>query len=296
MKKIFFISVLSSFFLACEKEIELKSDEITPRIVVNSLFTANDTIQLSVSESRSVLYEGILPNVTNATAKLFDGNGALLGTFTHIENGNYLLADVLPIVGSTYTLEVAAPGFETVTASSSTPSIINITSIDTATQFLTYPQLQFDIAFNDDPSQKNYYGIRITSEVYDIDPETEEKTLLYKNTGFNSREFYIINGYEDVDGEIYGNELYFSDETFNGQTTIFTARTYRNELTEFQEGFYVVSIISMSEELFKYNVTFSKYQEAQGDFFAEPVRVYSNVENGFGIFGGSSVESDTIYF
>ena len=86
MKKIFFISVLSSFFLACEKEIELKSDEITPRIVVNSLFTANDTIQLSVSESRSVLYEGILPNVTNATAKLFDGNGALLGTFP-----NYLM-------------------------------------------------------------------------------------------------------------------------------------------------------------------------------------------------------------
>lgn len=296
MKKIFFISLLASFFFACEKEIELKSDEITPRIVVNSLFTANDTIHLNVSESRSVLYEGTLPNVTNATAKLFDGNGALIGVFSHLENGHYILADPLPVVGATYTLEVSAPGFETVTATSTTPAIIDITSIDTATQYLTYPQLQFDIAFNDDPAQKNYYGIRITSEVYDIDPETEEKTLLYKNAGFNSREFYIVNGYEDVDGEIYGSELYFSDETFNGQTNIFTARTYLNELGEFQEGFFVVSIISMSEELFKYNVTFSKYQEAQGDFFAEPVRVYSNVENGFGIFGGSSVESDTIYF
>ncbi|MBK6525335.1 MAG: DUF4249 family protein [Crocinitomicaceae bacterium] len=33
-----------------------------------------------------------------------------------------------------------------------------------------------------------------------------------------------------------------------------------------------------------------KYQETAGDPFAQPVQVYSNVENGFGIFGGCFIE------
>jgi hypothetical protein len=296
MKKIFFISVLSSFFLACEKEIELKSDEITPRIVINSLFTANDTIHLEISESRSVLYEGTLPRITNATAKLFDANNVLLGTFTHAGDGNYFLADPKPIVGARYNLEVSAIGFETVKATSETPSLINITSIDTNSTFGTDPRFNFALTFSDNPDQKNYYGVSVYTNVYSIDPETSEKTLLYTYSGFNSREFYIINGFKDVDGEIYGGELYFSDESFNGQTIVFDGANYPFFAEEFQEIEMVIGLISMSEDLFKYNVTYSKYLEAQGDFFAEPVRVYSNVENGFGIFGGSSVERDTIFF
>ena len=50
------------------------------------------------------------------------------------------------------------------------------------------------------------------------------------------------------------------------------------------------------EDYFKYKLSLEKYQETAGDPFAQPVQVYSNVENGFGIFGGYSVYRDTLFF
>jgi hypothetical protein len=58
----------------------------------------------------------------------------------------------------------------------------------------------------------------------------------------------------------------------------------------------VVSLMSLSEDYFKYKLSLEKYQETAGDPFAQPVQVYSNVENGFGIFGGYSVYRDSLFF
>jgi len=56
----------------------------------------------------------------------------------------------------------------------------------------------------------------------------------------------------------------------------------------------VATLSSVSEDYYKYNVTLAKYEQTQGDPFAQPVQVYSNIENGFGIFGGYSSFSDTL--
>ena len=43
---------------------------------------------------------------------------------------------------------------------------------------------------------------------------------------------------------------------------------------------------SYSEGIVKHRISMNKYNETAGNFFAEPVQVYSNFTNGFGIFGG----------
>lgn len=290
MKKLIVSFAALVLFTACEKEIPLKQEESQPRIVVNSIFSAEDTIWVNLSESRDVLYDNVLPNIENATAKLLDANGAEIGSFTHTTNGNYYCTDPMPVAGTTYGLRAEAAGFNTVTASAETPSIISLSSIDTVS--VTGDQLEFNISFTDDASQDNYYGLSI---VYNVSWEDEEGNVdLIQSPYFSTKEVYVINGDPDIDGSRFGSEFFFSDNGFNGQTINFTGRQYKwGDPESFK--FYVVGLKSLSEDLYKYKLSYSKYLDAQGDFFAEPVQVYSNITDGFGIFGGSSTYRDTIW-
>ena len=291
MRKFLFISALI-VFASCEKEIPLDVDEIAPRIVVNSIFSAGDTIWLQLSESRDVIYDGDLPNLTTAEAKLLDENQNVLGTFTHQSEGSYYLADVYPEVGSSYGLSVSNSGFETVTATSKTPQIVEIISIDTVTKS---NYLEMDITFTDDGSQQNYYSVTIINFEAYFD-EFGEIVEYWEYPYICTDEIIPVNGGADWDGEKCADEFYFTDETFNGTNYTFKAKTWKiaSEEGEVAAGVMVI-VRSLSEDYFKYKLTYSKYLETQGSPFAEPVQVYSNIENGFGIFGGySSAVSDTL--
>lgn len=296
MKKIQLIGislVLISVIASCEKEIELKQDEIEPRIVVNSIFSANDTIWVELSESRNVLYEGALPTVTDATLQLTDGNGAVLGDFIHESDGNYYMPTVLPVAGNRYGITASKAGFESVSAFSSAPQLINLTSIDTVS-FIDASEMEFTIQFTDDATETNYYSISIASY---FGYENEFGEIEYNETNyFTTKEFYVINGGNDIggDGTKSGSEFYFSDELFTGTNISFKGRIYYFKDADYPR-FFVVKVASLSEDLYKYKVTYANYINKQGSPFAEPVRVYSNVENGFGIFGGSSIFSDTLF-
>lgn len=290
MKKIIVSFAALVLFMACEKEIPLKQEEKQSRIVVNGIFSAEDTIWIHLSESRDVLYDQILPNIENATAKLLDASDNEIGSFTYTSEGNYYCTDPTPVAGATYGLRVEAAGLTTITASAETPSLISIMSIDTAT--VAADQLEFDISFTDDASQDNYYGISIVYHDY----FEEESGEIYHHEApyYSTKEVYVVNGEPDIDGARYAMEFFFSDKGFNGQTINFSGRRYVWP-TDSDLRFYVVGLKSLSEDLYKYKLSYSKYLDAQGDFFAEPVQVYSNITDGFGIFGGSSTYRDTIW-
>jgi hypothetical protein len=48
-------------------------------------------------------------------------------------------------------------------------------------------------------------------------------------------------------------------------------------------------LVNTSEAYFNYLKSFNMYQRASGNPFATPVQVYSNVENGMGIFAGGTL-------
>lgn len=292
MKKIFAGIALVALVWACQKEIPLKQEEIDPRIVINSIFAEEDTVWVHVSESRTVLHQGELPNITNATVRVLDANDAVLGTLTHQSNGNYYMATPTPVAGNTYKLEVEASGFNSVSASSETPSIISITDVDTTTA-VANDQIEFTLHFNDDGTQTNYYAVSIVFYASFTDPETGEEAF-YEAPYFTTKEIVTVNGEQDVDGQKWGMEFFFSDETFNGQSFEFTGRHYLDEWAE-PGSFYVVSLKSLSEDLYKYKLSYSNYLSVDGSPFAEPVQVYSNIQDGFGIFGGYSTYRDTVY-
>lgn len=279
---------------ACEKEIELKQGEIEPRIVVNSIFSADDTIWVQLSESRNVLYEETLPNITDAVLQLTDGNGAVLGDFIHQIDGYYYLPSVIPSAGNRYGITASKDGFKSISAFSSAPQLINVTSIDTVS-YNDVAQMEFTIKFTDNATETNYYAVSISSFV-GFNNEFGE-IVYYESNYFSTKEFYVINGggATGLDNEKFDSEFYFSDDLLAGQNITFKGRI--NYLAESESPrFFVVKVSSLSEDLYKYKVTYANYLQTQGDPFAQPVQVYSNINEGFGIFGGASIYADTLFF
>jgi len=296
MKNIQFIGIslaLLSVLWACEKEIVLKQEEVEPRIVVNSIFSANDTIWVQLSESRNVLFEGELPVITDAALQLTDGNGSVLGEFIHESDGNYYMPTVLPAAGNRYGIIASKAGLKSVSAFSAAPNLISVTSIDTVS-FADVSEMEFTIKFSDDVTETNYYSISIAS--YNGYPNELGEVVYYENNYFTTKEFYVVNGGDDIggDGTKYDSEFYFTDELLVGADISFKGRIYYFSDSE-EPRFFVVKVASLSEDLYKYKVTYANYLNTQGSPFAEPVRVYSNVENGFGIFGGGSISRDTLF-
>jgi hypothetical protein len=289
--RLYLITTLLTFtLLSCEKEIPLDADQKEPRIVVNSIFGDGDTIYVHVSESRDVLYEGVLPNITTANLKLTDASGNILGDFAHQGDGVYKLSNYLPIAGQTYRLIVTNTGFDQVEAQTQTPSVIAISAADTLRK---NDEMNYSIKFSDDPSTTNYYAIAIEKIV--IGEDGFGGYYMYSDYYFETNEIFTQNGSADVDGTKYGSIFLFSDATFSGGQCVFDASSYI-PVESTDSTIVVVSLMSLSEDYFKYKLSLEKYQETAGDPFAQPVQVYSNVENGFGIFGGYSVYRDSIFF
>lgn len=284
--------LIAGFISSCEKEIPLTQEEIDPRIVVNSIFSSDDTIWVHLSESRNVLFEDVLPNITNAELKLTDANGSIIGDFIHTEEGLYYCSAPFPIAGSRYGIIASSPGFTSIKAFSDVPKLVNIDSIDTLSSVENY-FMEFTVQFQDKVEEKNYYSLSIVRNGYflnDIDD-----TIFYSDPYISTNEYFVINGGGGIGegSEKYATSFYFSDELINGQTINFKAKSYFSPDVD-SNSVFVVELRNLSEDLYKYKVTYAKYYETQGSPFAEPVRVYSNVEEGFGIFGGSSAARDTI--
>jgi hypothetical protein len=291
MKKLIISFSALLLIVACEKEIEFTPEEVVPRIVVNSIFAQGDTIWMNLSESRNILYEGVLPIIENANAQLLDINDNVIGTFIYDDYGMYYCTSVAISLATTYGVRVEASGFNSVTASSLLPNLISLTSLDTVD--VPNDELDFKLSFLDDASQTNFYGISIIYHGAYIDEIGE--VISFQSARSYTSEVFVANGTADIDdGRRYDSEYFFSDNGFNGQTIDFKCTTSRYEGAE-PGGYFVVQLKNLNVDLYKYYLSLRRYKDANGNPFAEPVQVYSNITDGFGIFGGTATYRDTIW-
>ena len=290
-KSIILIISFGFIFLACEKEIKLKESEIKSRIVVNSLFEANDTLKITLSESRDILHNngGTLPAMTGATAKLSDNSGQALGDFVHDGEGVYYLPNFKPLAGETYSLSVEKTGFDPISAKNRIPEVITISNIDTLRKA---DYMNIDITFTDNSASENYYSVVLiakTAYEYEVEPGVVMIDT-FADSWVCTKDLNTF-GNADPEGDICSeNGLLVRDQNFNGSTYTFTAKKYLDS-----DPYEIIVILkSISPDLYKYRTTLQNYNEVQGNPFGEPVQVFSNITDGFGIFAGQSVYADTI--
>jgi hypothetical protein len=302
MKKIKLLICLFAvfIFLSCEKVIEAKDlPEQDSRIVLNSLLFSEDLITANITASRGILSNKAFKDLDKAVCQVFE-NDAYLGNLINIQNGNFT-SFFTAKVNNKYRLIVSASGYSSVTATTIIPPSVKYTNLeryDTLNYNYRLNQYssttksldgtsKFKLKILDDLSTKNFYSIKPIVILIDSLGNTIENDgygLYIKNN--NDENSYDSNSFEIDDlTKMNGNQM----------TLDFDVSFYYNIPENLKSIRVYLEISNLSQEYYNYKTTLKKQAEAGGDFFSEPVLVYSNVINGLGILGGSSLTTFRIY-
>lgn len=280
---------LSTFMLVmntgCEKEIPFDAEVKQPKLVINSLFSQDSIWKVHISNSLSVIDDAEPQSISNANVRIMDSNGSEIEVLQSIGNGFYTSPTNLhPQVGSTYQVEASLSEYTTVNATDAIPSDLNIISVDTVrTIHQGDSVMEISITFADNPGSADFYHIYFPySETWIWNQDTN--TYVYPiavqtSDPLVSKEF----------GEDYLTDIFLEDKAFEGQN--YTLKVYLDLWTfdyPVDESQLDVVIVSSSESYYRYRKSYYAYRQAEGNPFAQPVQVYSNVANGFGIFAGGN--------
>ena len=296
MKKLFFLFSITLVYISCEKVIPFEGDVNIPKLVINSIFHSDSTFKVHVSSSRSVIDTNSFQNIEDAIVTIKDDNGSIIETLSYEENGFYI-GQTFPQENQTYNLEVTHPNYPNVTSSDSLPSPIIINSIDTTTIVdpINGDRLQITLDFNDPESAQNFYLI----ETYSVN-----EYLVIKNSDTTEYELDTIKQFMILTDEVFQNggspfreQGLFNDLLFNGQNKALELEIPYNNYSLIELGYewsyktlsVRVYLHNISKSYYYYRTSLELFQNASGNPFAQPVQVFSNVENGFGVFAGSQI-------
>lgn len=287
-------SLLMLFFFACETTEKIDDFPLRPsKLVVNCFFAPYSTWEFQVSKSLSVLDNADLKFIDNATIKIFK-DSVLLETITEQDEDKwYRTENNLPEIGGGYSIEVSSPGFgKKLFAEDYVPQVISVTGVDiTITDSMFYDggdysygsiEGDFDVKFTDPPDIENYYKLSIFyyDTVY-FDYQNPSKYKIVKNElSISSEDVSVI-----TKGD-YNNSLLLTDVLFDGQN--YQLKVSFTDWNAHKEKQYIIELVSLNKSGYLYRRTIDDYNQSQNDPFAEPVQIYCNVENGYGIFSGYS--------
>jgi len=318
IKIIAILFITSSFFYSCSEPIDINIDDAQKKIVLNSLISTDSTIKLNLTKSIGVLdVDKDFKFISTATVKLFENN--IFKEEMQFDTLGYYTSSIYPKIGNTYKVTVKYSPLQSVSATTSIEDVVPISNIsneaffdervetwydsDTEEPFDTTIQslnnIQVEMSFNDPAETENYYLLTFSAlmpEYKSYPPYYEPVFVGYKMTSV------------DYDTQNMSWENYFSmnnfsgyaisDELFNGSSKTIKAELYMGGNYGMPNAVRVdtvfVNLHSINKEFYQFIISYSKYDDVEGNPFAEPVNIKSNVENGFGFFSGYSTSQDTI--
>lgn len=306
-----FTTLVLFSFSACEdllvKDIPIEEVNFESRMVINSvLFNGSDSLQLTLAENISVLEDApyVAESIPGATIQCFEDD-VLIGTFVkETSNPYYYLPLVDGFEGSqkTYRLEIEHPDFPSASAETRMPQNSQIIDVEFVEDLAPFPNNFGDstvldglhVTFLDPKGEDNYYVFDIATEI------TISDTFIFMNDTIIQNYGYVIRAVTIDPLVEQGNGTYYlSDATFDGEEYTLTLLLDSWYLEDFEIkdhlGEFKLIWISASEDHYKFNRSVGKYWENSGfGLFSEPITIYSNVENGVGIF--SSVNYQEVIF
>lgn len=295
------LGVVSLF--GCSQTVYFDIDTQENRLVVNGFIQPDTAAELRVSLSQDPLAIGFEDVMVENAVITIDRNGDHAGTFTHAGDGVYTLdaASLQAEPGDTFTLTAEAEGLTAVTAATTIPDLVPIISCfisDTILEPLSYstydslgniiyidtvvPYFEIKLTFQDS-EQDDHYLFKVDYK----DAISSSKACFSTDEPAFALEAYNAIGSDASEERItYCNDVIFSDLTFEGEVHTITVRVYAIETTFTVDPEYRISLKHVSDAYYQYFTT-ARAQEINGDNpFSTPVVVYSNIENGFGIFAG----------
>ena len=279
-----FIIIVSIFQIGCSKVVEIDLGN-TKALVLNSIFNPDSIFTFRISTTASLLnnYDTLNENVHFS---LYEEDKLI---FESLSPTNLFKTNLKPMQRKKYTIELKSDNFPLIKASDSIPGLV---PIDNA--YMIFPAgvdafgvyiAEACISFTDPSNLTNYYELLISSKpggtnAWYSDYETNDRVLM--NEG---------------DQDYHPTSFFFSDELFNGES--YTMRIKHdvgyslkdNKLTAFP---IYATLRSVSRTYYLYRKFYTRHaynQQFQNEFLdfifkGEPQNMFTNIENGYGIFAG----------
>lgn len=354
MKK-YLVFILLISLNSCIKDLVLPFEKSDQKMVVNCLFSTDENWNVTLTRIRS-FSDKTDSTVSNATVDIVPENNDTIH-LQYVGDGNYSVEEK-PLSGIQYQLIVKEPNSQLITAKSSIPDTVIVSSVNLSIQpakFFSSPNLSdYDVlplslkvsagdqpnfvrfrfySFNTDWGYKRYsvteQTIKTLREKGISEAFLQEISSLigksYTSFELNRMLWKIAekyqlsyNEYANVVGPeikvttvnyrspdaflldmIFANSNWLSNisrDTYNvlgeyksnAEADIFVDYLpilNKNGDTSYKEEYWL-ELVGMSEDYYKYQKSYIKQVVNQSNPFSSVVEVYSNIQNGVGIFAG----------
>lgn len=261
MRRYWPILVLTLLLSACnrEKVVDLDLPEYERELVVECWLEPGKPYRMALTESVGYFDDLELPVINDATAYVIYGTDTIdLLPIPSVDEGrifNYGAFQTVPYdYSSEFKLYVEDTQGRVVTGSARIKEPVQFTRLEY--EFNDVDSALVRVAFTDNPNEENFYLF-----------------VLHENGLDTRREIAIeLDDRSAQNGEMLLSTLYFRQR---GDTAI-------------------VSVYSITEDVFDYIESSEAAEGANGNPFAPPTSVLSNVTGGIGIFAGLSVARDSV--
>ncbi|MBK6363215.1 MAG: DUF4249 domain-containing protein [Saprospiraceae bacterium] len=272
---------------SCEVEYELESEKFVPKIVVNSLFTEGEPFVVNLTFSKDIFSNSRETNyIQNAKVFIKEVNTGKMEALFYDSLGNYTMTEFLPKSNFLYELKVLVPGYTEISASSKLPSRVSQVNIITENSILNQQQV-FQVKFNIQDKNSGYYvwnwintnkNNPLDSSILHDAAKFVKATSRYGN--FDSATNFEANFGSKTNEEEFKKSLVLTnDQISDGDISN----------SEINQKYYL-RIMSLSEEMFSFYISMDKYSKNsnQVSSISYLPNLYSNINNGLGLFGGYS--------
>ncbi len=295
MKKYILIFCILTIF-GCETVIDIDVANNDRVLVMNSIINPDSLFRVDVSETTGILNpETSIRGRDDAKISVFEGDDFIQELTYDPEKFYYLTEDFKPKQNTNYRIEIEVDDHETVVTTTTLPALPpGIKSFNVDSSFEDgFKGFDFDLTF-DDPAEENYYEVKVYGYFYnrEFDPDTNT----YEIVDSTLVDFYLSTDDQVVEEYFDYNRIIFNDKLFNGKEYTISLRPSFSVSDNLGDNFgqLLVDFRQLNEDYFEYERTTALQRWVDDDPFAEPVPVYNNIENGYGIFGGYSQKSVSI--
>ncbi len=313
MNRWFFLllACLTLFLWSCEKPFDPQIAEEPAQLVINSQFSPNLPILVTLTHSRPILSNEPFETISDANIEIFeDGQPwTTLDFFPLAENqlsSYYTNLNKEPVEGRRYEIRVQADGYPLAIASDEIPLMnYSIQSFNFSHKNAVGDEF-FDLEINDQVSDDNFYHVVfniLTYEYLAINTDTMFTFLSQKRTAFALNDFQPGISVEEDSYVVplsHKEGFLISDNLFSQNQNTFRLQVNAEELLNNEPNKIALAVVvelrSVSESYYEYFRSVAAQSYVQENPLLNPIEVYNNVENGYGNFSSyNSVSSPKIW-
>ncbi len=297
MKRLYYV-ILGLLLWNCQRYLDIELPYEGDRLVILGLLSPDSVITTRIQQTgpptgRFLFSESIVPN---ATARLFE-NGVFVEELKHAGNSIYRSpSGFKPSTGKGYFLKVSAPNLpDAETGSEIIPSAVKVNNYvfqDTISSLFNsndYPRrLMFEFA--DDGQKTDFYSAELTG--------------YYKKNEVALNTFYIdrpleagedLCGFRAADNRYVYQDVCFNGKTFSTDLGVSTGGSVQDTIGITERRGEQVTCDQILLRFRKVTKTYRDYLRLSGfendgflQAFTTPIREYTNVKGGYGLWAAYS--------